>query len=259
MDCDFSHDPADVPRLIAACADGADLALGSRYVAGGGTENWGRIRRLISRGALASTRALCSAAGARSRPAASSASAGRCSERIDLDSIARDGLRLPDRDDVPRAARQGFRVVEVPILFADRTAGDSKMSRAIVLEAVARVPALRLAAVTGTAVTELDEATFDAAVARRAGARRLLGAVVPAVQGVEPILAELPVEVARVNIDEEPGIASRFDVLSIPTVILFAGGEARRIGRRGAPPRVLRAVASGSAPSRRVSTAPRRA
>src|SRR5579862_9159116 len=51
MDCDFSHDPADVPRLVAACADGADVALGSRYVAGGGTQNWGLLRRLLSRGA----------------------------------------------------------------------------------------------------------------------------------------------------------------------------------------------------------------
>src|SRR5437763_5310118 len=50
MDCDFSHDPADVPRLVAACDAGADLALGSRYVAGGGTENWGLARRLVSAG-----------------------------------------------------------------------------------------------------------------------------------------------------------------------------------------------------------------
>src|SRR5437867_5174693 len=50
MDCDFSHDPADVPRLLAACEGGADLALGSRYVTGGGTENWGLGRRLVSWG-----------------------------------------------------------------------------------------------------------------------------------------------------------------------------------------------------------------
>src|SRR5437588_10877471 len=58
MDCDFSHDPADVPRLIAACEEGADLALGSRYVPGGGTANWGLVRRLISRGASIYTRVL---------------------------------------------------------------------------------------------------------------------------------------------------------------------------------------------------------
>src|SRR5437879_13612199 len=58
MDCDFSHDPADVPRLIAAVEQGADLALGSRYVPGGGTANWGLVRRLISRGASLYTRVL---------------------------------------------------------------------------------------------------------------------------------------------------------------------------------------------------------
>ena len=60
MDCDFSHDPADVPRLIAAVENGADLALGSRYVAGGGTENWGLARRFVSAGGSLYARALCS-------------------------------------------------------------------------------------------------------------------------------------------------------------------------------------------------------
>ena len=74
---------------------------------------------------------------------------------------------------------------------------------------------------------ELDETTFDAAVA---GGPLLVDFWAPwcrPCKALEPILAELPVEVARVNIDEEPGLASRFDVLSIPTVVLFAGGEAR--------------------------------
>jgi thioredoxin 1 len=76
-------------------------------------------------------------------------------------------------------------------------------------------------------VTELDEATFDAAIA---GEPLLVDFWAPwcrPCKALEPILDELPVEVARVNVDEEPGIASRYDVLSIPTVILFAGGEAR--------------------------------
>jgi thioredoxin len=76
-------------------------------------------------------------------------------------------------------------------------------------------------------VTELDETTFDAAVA---GEPVLVDFWAPwcrPCKALEPILAELPVEVARVNVDEELGLASRFDVLSIPTVILFAGGEAR--------------------------------
>jgi thioredoxin 1 len=76
-------------------------------------------------------------------------------------------------------------------------------------------------------MTELDETTFDSAVA---GGPVLVDFWAPwcrPCKALEPILEELPIAVARVNVDDEPGIASRFDVLSIPTVILFAGGEAR--------------------------------
>ena len=76
-------------------------------------------------------------------------------------------------------------------------------------------------------MTELDEATFDAAIASGALLVDFWAPWCRPCKAVEPILAELPVEVARVNIDEEPGIASRYDVLSIPTVILFSGGEPR--------------------------------
>ena len=81
--------------------------------------------------------------------------------------------------------------------------------------------------VDGTALTELDEATFDEAIA---GEPLLVDFWAPwcrPCKALEPILDELPVDVARLNVDEEPGIASRYDVLSIPTVILFSGGEAR--------------------------------
>src|SRR5215471_17151874 len=143
MDCDFSHDPADVPRLIAAVEGGADLALGSRYVEGGGTENWGLMRRLISRGASVYTRVLL-------MPIHDSTGGFKCFRRrvlesIDLDTIDAAGYVF-QIETTYRTLRKGFRVVEVPIRFADRTAGHSKMSRAIVLEAVWKVPALRLAA-----------------------------------------------------------------------------------------------------------------
>lgn len=146
MDCDFSHDPADVPRLIAAVEEGADLALGSRYVPGGGTADWGLVRRLISRGASLYTRTLL-------MPIHDSTGGFKCFRRnvlesIDLDTIDAAGYVF-QIETTYRALRKGFRVVEVPIRFADRTAGQSKMSRAIVLEAVWKVPALRLAAVRG--------------------------------------------------------------------------------------------------------------
>jgi dolichol-phosphate mannosyltransferase len=146
FDCDFSHDPKDVPRLIAACENGADVALGSRYVAGGGTANWGLVRRLISRGASIYTRVLL-------MPIHDSTGGFKCFRRrvlesIDLEKIDAAGYVF-QIETTYRTLRKGFRVVEVPIRFADRTAGQSKMTRAIVFEAVWKVPALRLAALKG--------------------------------------------------------------------------------------------------------------
>ena len=147
MDCDFSHDPADVPRLLAACEDGADLALGSRYVEGGGTENWGLGRRLVSAGGSLYARVLL---GVRIRDLTGGFKCYRRAvlERIDLGAIHSRGYAF-QIETMYRALRAGFSVVEVPIRFADRTAGHSKMSRSIFLEAVTKVPALRLAALTG--------------------------------------------------------------------------------------------------------------
>ena len=147
MDCDFSHDPADVPRLIDACVQGADLALGSRYVPGGGTENWGFGRRFVSIGGSWYARVLLSV------PIRDLTGGFKCYrravlERIDLDAVRAKGYAF-QIETTYRAIRAGFRVVEVPIHFSDRTVGQSKMSRAIVLEAVTRVPALRLAAMAG--------------------------------------------------------------------------------------------------------------
>jgi dolichol-phosphate mannosyltransferase len=147
MDCDFSHDPADVLRLVAAVDKGADLALGSRYVAGGGTMNWGFVRRTVSRAGALYARALLGLA------VQDPTSGFKCYrrevlERIDLDRIASKGYAF-QIETVYRAVRAGFRVAEVPITFSEREHGGSKMSRTIVLEAVWRVPTLRLRAVLG--------------------------------------------------------------------------------------------------------------
>jgi dolichol-phosphate mannosyltransferase len=147
MDCDFSHDPADVPRLIAACEDGADLALGSRYVPGGSIPNWGLVRRAVSAGGNIYARALLSS------PVHDLTGGFKCYRRrvletIDLDAVDSKGYAF-QIETTYRAARAGFRVVEVPIAFVEREHGGSKMSRTIVLEAAWKVPALRLAALRG--------------------------------------------------------------------------------------------------------------
>ena len=146
MVCDFSHNPADVPRLIAAAED-ADLVLGSRYVRGGGTENWGLLRRAISRwGSLYAQIVL----GAHVRDLTGGFKCYRRAvlEAIDLDAIAARGYAF-QIETTYRAIRAGFRVVEVPITFVDREVGGSKMSRSIVVEGFWRVPALRWAALRG--------------------------------------------------------------------------------------------------------------
>ena len=140
MDCDFSHDPADVPRLLEATND-ADLAIGSRYVVGGKTKNWGVLRRAISAGGSLYARILLSV-GIRDLTAGFKCYRRDVLETIDLDAIHSRGYAF-QIETTYRALRAGFRVVEVPITFVDREAGGSKMSKAIVLEAIWKVPALR--------------------------------------------------------------------------------------------------------------------
>jgi dolichol-phosphate mannosyltransferase len=142
MDCDFSHDPHDVPRLIAAAEDGADVVLGSRYVPGGRTVNWGLVRRLISRGGSVYT-ALFLQMGVKDPTGGFKCFRRDVLERLDLDGITPRGYAF-QIEMTYRAKQAGFRVVEIPITFADREAGVSKMSRAVVLEAIWRVPLLRL-------------------------------------------------------------------------------------------------------------------
>lgn len=147
MDCDFSHDPGDVARLIAACEAGADLALGSRYVPGGATVNWGLGRRLISRGGSLYAR-LVLGVGIRDLTGGFKCFRRETLEAIDLDAIAARGYGF-QIEGTYRVLRRGLRVVEVPITFADRRVGESKMSGGIVVEAMLQVPRLRLRALRG--------------------------------------------------------------------------------------------------------------
>jgi dolichol-phosphate mannosyltransferase len=141
MDCDFSHDPDDVPRLIAATGE-ADLVLGSRYVEGGQIRNWGLLRRAISRwGSLYAQVIL--GVDVRDLTGGFKCYRREVLERIDLDAIRSKGYAF-QIETTYRALRAGFRVQEVPITFVDRVEGGSKMTRRIVLEAIWKVPALRL-------------------------------------------------------------------------------------------------------------------
>jgi dolichol-phosphate mannosyltransferase len=146
MDCDFSHDPADVPRLIAASEE-ADLALGSRYVAGGAVANWGLVRRAISAGGSLYARLLLGVA-VRDLTGGFKCYRREVLETIDLDAITSKGYAF-QIETTYRALRAGFRVVEVPIRFVDREEGGSKMSRSIVLEGMWKVPVLKAKALFG--------------------------------------------------------------------------------------------------------------
>jgi dolichol-phosphate mannosyltransferase len=146
MDCDFSHDPEDLPRLVAATED-ADLALGSRYAKGGGTRNWGLARRAVSRFGSFYARALLGV-GIGDLTGGFKCFRRSVLEGIGLERISTKGYAF-QIETTYRALRSGFRVVEVPIVFSERETGRSKMSRGIVLEAMAKVPELRLRALLG--------------------------------------------------------------------------------------------------------------
>ena len=140
MDADFSHDPADLARLLAAAAE-ADLVLGSRYVAGGHVTDWGRVRRLVSRGGSCYARRVL---GLRVRDLTGGFKCFRREvlEAIDLPTVRSRGYAF-QVELTHRAVRAGFRVVELPIVFRDRRAGRSKMSWRIAGEAALLVPQLR--------------------------------------------------------------------------------------------------------------------
>ena len=141
MDSDFSHDPADVPRLLAATG-AADLVLGSRYVPGGGVEDWGFVRRMLSRGGSAYARLLLGVP-VRDLTGGFKCFHRRVLETIDLEGVHADGYGF-QIELTYRAVQAGFTVAEVPITFRERRVGRSKMTARIAIEAVWKVPALRL-------------------------------------------------------------------------------------------------------------------
>lgn len=142
MDCDFSHSPGDVRRLIREAAS-ADLVIGSRYASGGSIHHWKSGRRAMSRAGCAYARAILAA------PIRDLTSGFKCFRRpvlehIDFDLVTSRGYAF-QIEMTYRALRAGFRVREVPIIFYERTVGQSKMTNAIAAEALFRVPKLRLA------------------------------------------------------------------------------------------------------------------
>ena len=141
MDSDFSHDPADLPRLIAAAEEGADLVLGSRYVDGGSVTDWGLVRKAVSRGGSWYARRILGV------PVRDLTGGFKCFRRavleaLDLDHVHADGYGF-QIELTYRAIQRGFRVVEIPIVFRDRRVGESKMDARIAIEAVWKVPDLR--------------------------------------------------------------------------------------------------------------------
>lgn len=141
MDADFSHDPKYLPAFLAAI-ENCDLVLGSRYVPGGGVKNWGLLRKFISRGGSFYARTILGIS-LRDLTGGFKCFKRQVLEAIDLDSIKSNGYSF-QIEMTYRARCQGFRICETPIIFEDRTAGKSKMSRKIFLEAVLMVWKLRL-------------------------------------------------------------------------------------------------------------------
>jgi dolichol-phosphate mannosyltransferase len=142
MDADGSHDPAYLPQMLGLAEDGADVVVGSRYVPGGGTQNWGVGRKLVSRGGSLYARTIL---GVELRDVTAGFMCWRRAalEAIDLSTITSNGYSFQIEMKF-RALGKHLRVVETPILFVDRRVGQSKMSRAIFFEALLQVWKLRL-------------------------------------------------------------------------------------------------------------------
>jgi dolichol-phosphate mannosyltransferase len=143
MDADLSHDPRDVPQLLDRAAAGADLVLGSRYVPGGGVQDWDVLRRVISRAGCRYARTMLGV-GIRDLTGGFKCFRAGTLTAIDFETVRSEGYAF-QVELTFRALARGLRVEEVPITFRERTAGESKMSARIALEAMWLVPALRVA------------------------------------------------------------------------------------------------------------------
>jgi dolichol-phosphate mannosyltransferase len=143
MDADHSHDPGDVPRLLERAEAGADLVLGSRYVDGGGVADWDLLRRVISRGGCRYARTVLGV-GVRDLTGGFKCFRAATLTAIDFETVRSEGYAF-QVELTYRALARGLRVEELPITFRERTAGESKMSARIALEAMWLVPALRIA------------------------------------------------------------------------------------------------------------------
>jgi dolichol-phosphate mannosyltransferase len=244
MDADFSHDPADLARLLAAVRDGgADLALGSRYVPGGGVSDWGPVRRLVSRGGSLYAAGVLRLA-QRDLTGGFKCFRAEVLRAIDLPSVRSKGYAF-QVELTYRAVRAGFRVVEVPIVFRDRRAGKSKMGARIVGEAALLVPRLprhyTLYSESGTpkgarmavTVNEVTDNNFQSEVLE-ADTPVLVDFWAPwcgPCRVVAPVLEEIANErseqlkVVKLNVDDNQQTAAQYGVLSIPTMILFKHGQ----------------------------------
>jgi dolichol-phosphate mannosyltransferase len=141
MDADGSHDPKYLPQMLALAEDGADVVVGSRNVPGGGTVNWGIGRKLLSKGGSFYARTILGI-DVRDVTAGFVCWRRHVLEQLDLTGIDSNGYSFQIEMKY-RALQNGFRIVETPIIFEDRRVGQSKMSRAIVAEALLKVWALR--------------------------------------------------------------------------------------------------------------------
>jgi len=147
MDADLSHDVRYLPSFVKALDDGADVVIGSRNIPGGGVEGWGLGRHVISKGGSLYSRSILGL-GVKDLTSGYKAFTRRALEAIDIDTIHSNGYSF-QIEMTYRAIRKGMRVKEVPIVFVDRTAGASKMSRKIFLEAIGVVWKLRAESIVG--------------------------------------------------------------------------------------------------------------